>query len=291
MKRIIRIISVIGLIVMNAQAMAEWRVDIESKQAGAGRQNITLEVTAYWDNPLACIAVPIVVREIDPGSFWTPGPKGLPYDTVAFLANPIRSSNRVIWSWSDPDWATIAEGLKSSAGCATPGNMYDGVSPDNFHFFGHGNDPGLAPEPNGTTILQIEFDVTGVPGQFEFDTACSIPTIPCLFMIEAGVPIIEHGPSGTNDAIFNKGIITIVPCSCGTWGDLSGDGQINPLDLPYIVNYTYKSVPFPIPLPTGCNAIQGDWNCDGAVTPLDVINLVNYVYRSHPCGPCDPCVE
>ncbi len=293
MRRFVVIIMILGFMLVSANALAEWRVEVESKKVGAGRQNVTLGFTAYWDGSLVNLTIPMVVREIDPGSFWTPGPKGLPCDSLQFPIfpmPPIRHQNRIQWNWPDPNWACLAEGMVPTSGCATPGNLWDGISPDNFHIFGAGI-YGMPPNPGGLTFVYIEFDVTDVPGQFEFDTACSVETVRILHMIDDTSPPTDHGPGGLNEVIFNKGIITIVPCGCGVWGDLSGDGQINPLDVQYEVNYVYKGQALPQSSSIDCEGLMGDWDCNESVDPTDVLHYVNWVFRSSGPCPCDPCVE
>jgi len=66
------------------------------------------------------------------------------------------------------------------------------------------------------------------------------------------------------------------------------DGNINPVDVVYIVNYVYKNLDARPVLPN-CPGNNGDWNCDGNVNPVDVVWYVNYVYKNSGIGPCDPC--
>jgi hypothetical protein len=61
-----------------ANAYAEWRVEFESKTVSPNEHDVEFNLKAYWDLPLAGFTTPVVVREIDPGSFWT---GVLPYDT------------------------------------------------------------------------------------------------------------------------------------------------------------------------------------------------------------------
>jgi hypothetical protein len=58
-----------------------------------------------------------------------------------------------------------------------------------------------------------------------------------------------------------------------TPGDLDDDGDADPLDVVYIVNYAYRQF-----LPPVVNAGDVDADCD--VDPVDVQLLVSYVYRS-----------
>lgn len=78
-------------------------------------------------------------------------------------------------------------------------------------------------------------------------------------------------------------------CDCGTWGDVTGDGEITPLDISYMAKFVYKSLDALVQ-PASCPRAAGDANCDKAITPLDMILFVNLVYRSNGAGWCgDPC--
>lgn len=79
-------------------------------------------------------------------------------------------------------------------------------------------------------------------------------------------------------------------CNCGMWGDVNGDGSINPVDVIYIVNFVYKGLDGRTVWPE-CPRATGDVNCDNGVNPLDMAYYVQYVYKSQnafcgdPCGP------
>jgi len=83
-------------------------------------------------------------------------------------------------------------------------------------------------------------------------------------------------------------------CYCGVWGDVSNDGQVNPVDVVKMVNFVYKGQTGALVPPDGFNCPKklGDVNCDGNVNPVDVVRYVNYVYKgqtnafcANPCGP------
>ncbi len=78
------------------------------------------------------------------------------------------------------------------------------------------------------------------------------------------------------------------PCSCPLFCDVNADGNIDPLDVSYMVNYVFKDLDAREPLPD-CPRENGDWDCNGAVDPLDVAFYVNYVFKSLGTGPCNPC--
>jgi hypothetical protein len=101
------------------------------------------------------------------------------------------------------------------------------------------------------------------------------------------------GPAGRQSG-YQSGPFSVVIdadaiCDCTDLGDCNGDGMINPVDVAYLVTYTYKGYVDPPPAIPGCFAVNGDWNCDYVINPLDVSLMVNFVYRSPVYGPCDPC--
>ncbi len=60
------------------------------------------------------------------------------------------------------------------------------------------------------------------------------------------------------------------------YGDLSGEGEINPLDVVWLVNYVYRDGPPPVV--EGAQYIDGNSTCD----PTDVQYLVGHVYKQMP---------
>jgi len=143
--------------------------------------------------------------------------------------------------------------------------------------------------PDGCDALFLTYDVSTVPGQFEFDTACYSSTLGTIYMIDNGIPVIDHGPSGTGEVVFEKGTITIASCYCGVKGDLNNDGQANPLDMVYMVNLVYRGVNnFVHPEGWSCPVVMGDTDCDGIISPVDVINIGIFIYRGRDVM-CDPC--
>jgi hypothetical protein len=77
-------------------------------------------------------------------------------------------------------------------------------------------------------------------------------------------------------------------CNCGVWGDVNGDGSINPVDVIYIVSFVYKSLDGRTVWPE-CPRTTGDVNCDNSVNPLDMAYYVQYVYKSQNAFCTDPC--
>ncbi len=74
---------------------------------------------------------------------------------------------------------------------------------------------------------------------------------------------------------------------CGMWGDVTGDGQVNPVDVVYMVNYVYKQLDARVQ-PPNCPFQAGDVDCNDNVNPVDVVYMVNFVYKQL-YGFSDPC--
>ena len=64
------------------------------------------------------------------------------------------------------------------------------------------------------------------------------------------------------------------------YGDATGDGVINIADVMYMINYLYKSGPYP------ASFEAGDANCDGDHGILDIVFLINYLYKGGPPPGC-----
>jgi len=79
------------------------------------------------------------------------------------------------------------------------------------------------------------------------------------------------------------GITATVAC-CENPGELNNDGQINILDIVFLITHLYKSGPAPECL----NEADVDNNCD--LNILDIVYLINYKYKSGPEPACG-CVQ
>jgi rubredoxin len=215
MRFISRIAVVVTLVILSfaVGASAKWAVEIESKTVEAGATGVTLDFTAYWDLALSAVSLPLVVREVDEGAFWT---GVLPYDTGDATGFYHPYPYHVAWSWASP-WATLTEGLFPSDKDAkfnpcTPmaDTLYNGVPPDNFMLAAAGTGaPPCPATPNGRKYCTITFDVTDVGGRFEFDTACVNLQLKTLYLIDDAFPPVDHASLGTGEATFTKGVVTI----------------------------------------------------------------------------------
>jgi len=64
-------------------------------------------------------------------------------------------------------------------------------------------------------------------------------------------------------------------------GDVNFDRHLTSADIIYMVNFTFKGGPAPLP----CEAAS-DVNCDGQITSADVIYMVGFVFKGGP-PPCN----
>jgi len=101
---------------------------------------------------------------------------------------------------------------------------------------------------------------------------------------ELAITVTKH-----NCLPFADSITVGQGCDCGVWGDANGDGEINPVDIVYMVNFVYRDQDSRIVLPD-CTFGVGDVNCDGEVNPVDIVYYAAYVYNNITPFPCtDPC--
>ena len=130
---------------------------------------------------------------------------------------------------------------------------------------------------NTTWVEQAKLTPSVPAGQEWFGMSVSID----------GYCAIIGAPDDTLTGPYDYGSAYIY-CGCGVWGDVTGEGDINPLDVVCMVNYVYKNLDARVQ-PANCGYEAGDVNCDGYVNPLDVVHYVNYVYKNITPWPCIPC--
>jgi len=86
----------------------------------------------------------------------------------------------------------------------------------------------------------------------------------------------------------NVSVLLNRDCDCGVWGDVNDDGQINPQDVTFMVQYVYFQNDMR-EQPPNCPLEAGNVNCDGNVNPQDVTYYVQYVYFQNDMFCPDPC--
>ena len=191
-----------------------YSVVMESADVDTGG---TCEIGIYISNDdfLRHYNVPLIIREVDPGSYMTAleahyngnsrvnGFMNGIYDTIAFLPPLIQTR---------PELDVMSSERQSTLCFGRIGDL-DYQSPDGIMFtrwaFEAGNElpPGSDGEPgSGSASITIRITANTVPGRFEIDTACFSPTNH-LFMI-AGVRGWQ-APSWNIIPSFTKSTITI----------------------------------------------------------------------------------
>jgi hypothetical protein len=132
--------------------------------------------------------------------------------------------------------------------------------------------------------------VTGLPADASgsFDPNPAIPTDTSLLIVytsdstpgglyDLTVTATEPGGGGVE---HSAQVVLLVSTVEPIIGDANGNGEVEPRDVVYIINYLFGNNPAPTPLETG------DANCDGVINPGDVIYLLNYLFRNGPSPDC-----
>jgi len=70
-------------------------------------------------------------------------------------------------------------------------------------------------------------------------------------------------------------------CDCVP-GDANNNGEVNILDIVYLIDYKFKGGPAPLPYAI-CSA---DVDCNCVVNIIDIIALIDYKFKAGP-APCD----
>ncbi len=207
-QRFLVLLTLVPLLFCAATAHAVWDISIESKSVDPSATDVNVVLTASWDVHLAGLTVPLVARSTQGGAFWT---GALPYDTGGFGFDHPNQYN-VSWTWLAP-WAVLIEEYRPGVpggDCPTEGDTgYDGVSPDHFVLNAATSTLTASAQPTGWDVVNWTFDVGAAEGTFEFDTACFTDQLPTIFMIDGDFPPTDHGPDGTDETTFTKGIITV----------------------------------------------------------------------------------
>ena len=204
MKRLSLIVSlaVCLSLVFGSNALAGWGLNCPDKTVSQGA-TFQYGIEGEWDIALVQITLPLIIREVDAGSFWA---GTLPHDTLP------ATETGVAWQWNNAGWATIIEEVRPavpSAPCATDGDVgYDAVTPDHISISGQGMAPNFEPARTMSVFVELTMTATTVPGDFEVDTACFTGSLNRIYMVDEFYS--DHGPAAT----FHMGTITIEPNEC-----------------------------------------------------------------------------
>jgi len=86
-------------------------------------------------------------------------------------------------------------------------------------------------------------------------------------------------------ANLKAGKISIMLTSEEIRGDVNNSGQIDIVDVVYLLNFIFKEGPAPFP------EKSGDLNCDGTMSISDVIFILKYAFYMTSPSPCCLCDE
>jgi len=89
---------------------------------------------------------------------------------------------------------------------------------------------------------------------------------------------VFYGNEGGYFATDNAFSVTVL--GSNMCGDINNTGDVNILDVTYLINYLYKDGPAPEP------SEKGDVNASGNVNLLDVSHLIKYLYKDGPPPIC-----
>jgi len=166
--------------------------------------------------------------------------------------------------------------------------MYDGTSVT-LHWTAPGDDGdiGLA----SVYDLRCSIENCGLDSASWWNAAVSVPGLPSpsragstesftVNGLEDGMvyyfAIRAADEAGNWSAVSNIYSTAYYDCA-----DANGDGDINLLDIVFILNYLYRGGPDP-EFPENC-----DTNGDGVINVLDDVYLISYLYKNGPEPHCD----
>jgi hypothetical protein len=147
-------------------------------------------------------------------------------------------------------------------------------------------------EPPGGSHFWMSIVPTGTQDQ-RFPGGSRVLTVTATFTVEDTTTICIDTcfwpPGGVaiwfsrSDAVTYSPQYTLPYCATielSDRGDATGDGVINIADVMYMINYLYRSGPYP------ASFEAGDANCDGDHGILDIVFLINYLYKGGPPPGC-----
>jgi len=197
-------VSLVGVLLWSVPAQGVNSVIVESKTIQGG-QSAEIGIFITNDVTVKAIVVPLIVREVDAGSFWTActlafNPAGrLPDQTGAPLAD-IKVRGKY------PALDATCKGIENG-GFNAAQTAFDFTSPDGLMFsrqkiFGATLAAGTDGAPGaGTPSFTLYMTVNGTNGEFELDSTCVSPANVINF--------VQDNPTATLKPVFTIGTITI----------------------------------------------------------------------------------
>jgi hypothetical protein len=251
-------------------------VTVGSRSAIVGASGVRIPIRLSNEVPLNAIDIPLVFREVTPGSYVTAL-------TMQYEGRLPEQAGAPLSGVIAKDTYPVENGACKNGqggGFGTSGGL-DYVSPDAIVFSRRRllSDPPLYPGSDVSASLILVVDVTSVSGSFEIDTTCVDPGTHISFFEDgSGTPILPA---------FTKGIVTLVDaCDCPTQADIEPDGFLTALDLSACIDILFAGrldVRDPI-----CPSPRFDLDCDGFSTALDLAVIIDHLFAGG-VGPCDPC--
>jgi hypothetical protein len=267
------------LCVGSATVRAGNSVVVQSKELALGASS-NIGIAISNDVSLRELCIPLIVREIDPGTFVISlTPRRNPGGRLSTVLTGIN----LIATYPNPD-GTCKEGQPGGFKTSGPINA---VSPEGV-VFQLGNllptDPPLAAGADPRTgSLQLQLISSSVPGQFEIDSTCIDPSSHLIFVQD--VTNLSIVPA------FTKGIVSVFPdpfCDCHSHGDVNDDRVLDVFDIVGLIEYVFGSGTQP-PVDLYCENIdRGDVNCTDSDDVFDVVYLIDHVF-SGGLAPCCLC--
>lgn len=124
--------------------------------------------------------------------------------------------------------------------------------------------PSLPPSEHTTVIFS--WMTTGVP--------------PGSYLISAYAHPVP-GETCVDDNTYKDGMVRVAPC-----GDSNGNGNVDVVDVVYLINYLFRSGPEPVP-----GVCVADVDGNGETGLSDAVYLINYVLKSGPAPAGDCCAS
>lgn len=201
MRRLVAVVALAGSL-LAGEVWAVNSVVVESKSVGTGQSNARIHVRLTNDANVVGLAVPLIIRELTPGSFIT----SLKLGYEDRLAGPSAALSDLRVNRIFPDLGGSCGPVAfttSSSNDTLPHPVL--ASPEGVMVAGvaivPSNHLAAGADVSGSIVLSI--GATSTPGQFEIDTACVNPANHLLYAIE------EPAQNVVPD--FTKGTISIVP--------------------------------------------------------------------------------